>query len=67
MVTSLMRLISLSSRLQYGQSASAKMTSLREPLPLTRLKARFRGSELQAMRLSSRCRASVRFLLVLAS
>ena len=62
-----MLLSSVSSRAQNGQSASEKIASLREPLPLTFFIASSSGRLSKATRESSRILASVRFFRVAAS
>ena len=67
MVTLSRPFISVSSRLQYGQSASEKIASLREPSPLTFLIASSSGSESHATRFSCFMRCSVRLVRVAVS
>ena len=62
-----MFLSSFSSRAQNGQSASEKIASLREPLPLTFFIASSSGRLSKATRESSRIFASVMFFLVAVS
>ena len=67
MVTLSMLLRSFSSRAQNGQSASENTASLRSPLPFTFFIASSSGRLANEIRLSSRCRSSVRLRLVSAS